>query len=302
MGFRTNTAALLLLLNTSVVGVGERSHAISESHLKDIDNTNITLDIGSRIDYYKPFSIPRLSIDDAIRFEIDMSRIEGLLQKEDSIGIVVEDLEKSKKLVAINDDVPMQAASMIKPFVALAYMHELSHSRFDYSRDSRTMELMIGESDNPATNKLMRKLGGPRQVEKILRKNFPDIFYDIKIVEYIPPNERTYKNKASAGDYERFLESLWNDTLPYNDELKRLMSLQKNTRLLMYPEVQIYHKTGTTYMLCGDMGIVLAQKPYILVCMVQNNTRMNHEWVVKKKYLIRRLGQITYDQIEDRLN
>jgi hypothetical protein len=48
------------------------------------------------------------------------------------------------------------------------------------------MERMIHHSNNPSTNWVMRQVGGPRAVQRILEQNYPGIFHATSIVEYIP--------------------------------------------------------------------------------------------------------------------
>ena len=60
------------------------------------------------------------------------------------------------------------------------------------------MRRMIQRSDNRATNWIMRQVGGPRAIERVLKKNYPAMFTKTSIVEYIPAGGRTYRNKASV--------------------------------------------------------------------------------------------------------
>ena len=129
------------------------------------------------------------------------------------------------------------------------------------------MERMIRSSCNTSTNRLMTLVSknagnrGPGDVERVLKQNGPDIFQDIRIVEQIPAGGRTYRNLASAGDYHRFLAAFWRSQLPYSDEMRALLSLSNRDRIVdgvdsMPDNVRVYDKTGSTSMLCGDMGIV----------------------------------------------
>ena len=63
-------------------------------------------------------------------------------------------------------------------------------------------------------NWIMRYVGGPKAVERILEKHYPEVFKDTHVVEYIPANGRTYRNKASIHDYSRFLYALWKEKIP----------------------------------------------------------------------------------------
>ena len=174
------------------------------------------------------------SLESQVTSLVKRMRSKGLIRPEERTSWSVYDFTTGEKLVAINEDTPRQAASMIKPFVAQAYFYQLARSngKMHYTREVRQiMERMIRRSSNSATNRLMsivsRNAGnhGPRDVERVLKQNAPEIFRQTRIVERIPANGRTYRNLASAHDYSRFLYALWNNRMPYADELRELMAL-----------------------------------------------------------------------------
>ena len=97
-----------------------------------------------------------------------------------------------------------------------------------------------------------------------------------RVVEKIPAGGKTFRNLASAHDYNRFLISLWQNRLPYSQELRALMALPNHDRICqgvdsMPASVRVYDKTGSTSQLCGNMGIIEAQTctasrvPYVFV-------------------------------------
>jgi beta-lactamase class A len=55
-------------------------------------------------------------------------RAQGLIGASDRVSWSVYDFTSRQKLVAINEDVPRQAASMIKPFVCQAWFYQASQS------------------------------------------------------------------------------------------------------------------------------------------------------------------------------
>ncbi len=150
---------------------------------------------------------------------IDNLRNKGVIANDESTGWMVYDLENDRNLADINADIEFQAASMIKPFVALAFFHKVREGKLQYDAQSkRQMEAMIQRSSNSATNYIMRKAGGPEQCNAILQRYYSHIFKKTDIKEYIPADGRTYLNSASPADYVRFLRSLWNMDLPYGKE------------------------------------------------------------------------------------
>lgn len=238
-------------------------------------------------------------------------RRRGLIKKDERTAWLVYDIKAGRKLASINEDAPFGAASLIKPFLALAYLHEAKAGRKPYTSEVRArMERMIRESDNAAAGWVMRRLGGPRAVQALLRREYGGIFRNTRIVETIPDNGRTYRNKASARDYSRFLHHLWNDGFPGSGELKRLMKLPNQDRLYTgAPGVpagtEVYDKTGSTSRLCGDMGILVSRRadgelfPYIIVGIIEKDrsTRNYTSWMRSRGDVIRRVSEMAYKEI-----
>lgn len=245
---------------------------------------------------------------------IKMKR-EGILLDDERLAYNVYDFQTKEKIIGINDTEAFQAASMMKPFVALAFFQKLAETGLNYDHKLRQyMRLMIEKSNNLATNKLMAFLGGPEKIEKILRDNYSSIFKQTKIVEYIPDKGRTYLNKASAEDYSRFLYALWTNSLPFSDEIKHHMERTSKGRLYEGTHIprgtEVYNKTGTTAMLYGDMGIfnILnyngTKKAYSLVAMVERKNRISEKesglWKLRKKELLRGVSDIVYTEMKSR--
>lgn len=219
-------------------------------------------------------------------------------------------------IVTINEHEPMQCASMVKPYVALAYFEQVSNGNKNYGHRIRNeMESMIQWSSNRATNRLMESLGGPDGVQNILEKNYGSMFDDTKIVEKIPKNGRTYENVSSADDYSDFLSALWNHELPYSDEILRIMNLPNSWDDRVFdnvPEIpangtKVYDKTGTTAKSIGNIGILQVtdkdgnRHAYSFVGVYDRQGRMGY-WCKDKKENIRDVSGIVYRGLEDKLN
>lgn len=249
-------------------------------------------------------------------------RRRGLVSADERTAWSVYDFTRGEKLVAINEDDPLQAASMIKPFVAQAYFYKCSEQppplRYT-SNVKTTMERMIRRSSNTATNSLMQLISrhceghGPRDVEQVLRRHAPGIFQQTRIVELIPPGGRTYRNRASAHDYSRFLYALWNDQLPYSAELRSLMALPNRDRINsgvsdIPGSTVVYDKTGTTARLCGNMGIVEARGrdgrtyPYTFVGIIEKSSRARgfSHWIRARGDVMREVSAMTYAYMKAR--
>lgn len=97
---------------------------------------------------------------------------ENIGQNERS-AFLVYDLNSKKEIVAINADKPMQAASMMKPFVALANYHAFEHNELEMKDEEvhdALMELSMRYSDNVATTLLMRLVAEKGQWAKLIKK------------------------------------------------------------------------------------------------------------------------------------
>ena len=248
------------------------------------------------------------SLEFAVESYIKQLRQQGKLSDDERTAWSVYDFTTGEKLVTINEDVRLQAASLIKPFIAAAFFLKVKNGDFIYGpRSRRHMQRMIQYSDNRSTNWVMRQVGGPAAVQRILAAKYPAIFRDTEIVEYIPAGGKTYRNKASAHDYSRFLNALWNDEIPGAKEIRRLMALPGSNRILTgvgdIPEgTEIYNKTGSTAQLCGDMGILVVEGPdgksypYTIVGVIEkaHKARNYTSWIRSRGEIIRGVSNIVY--------
>lgn len=248
-------------------------------------------------------------------------RREGQIGDNERYSWTVYDFTSGRTLVSINGEQQRQAASMIKPFVAQAYFFQVKQSggRVRYTGEVRsTMERMIRRSSNPATNQIMEMVSrnhkgrGPADVEAVLKTNAPRVFQQTRIVETIPAGGKTYRNLASAEDYNRFLIALWKDKLPYSDELRTIMALPKRDRIVHGVEaipdsVRVYEKTGSTARLCGDMGIIEApgrngrRYPYTFVGIIERPTSAKNygAWITKRANAIRAVSGLVYEDLKE---
>jgi beta-lactamase class A len=240
----------------------------------------------------------------------DMRR-KGKIARDERTAWSVFDFTTGEKLVGINEDMQFQAASLVKPFFAMAFFQKVQKGELKYgSKSRRHMHRMIHYSNNYSTNWIMRRVGGPRVMDDMLRRNYSNIFRDTRIVEYIPAGGRTYRNKASAHDYSRFLYALWKETIPGAREIKRLMALPGRDRLYTGAKAipkgtQVYNKTGSTAQLCGDMGILVVKGKngrryaYTLVGVIEKRHRARNygSWIRSRGNVIRRVSNLVYTSI-----
>jgi beta-lactamase class A len=248
---------------------------------------------------------------------IQKLRRAGHIPSDEQTAWSVYDFSTDTKLVSINENQPLQAASMIKPFLAQAYFfrHREDDKRFPYNRlVRRKMELMIRESDNEAANFFINRVGRhrpvnqrPREVERVLKHRAGGIFRQVSIVEFIPHNGRSYRNMASAHDYSRFLYAMSEDQLPFVDQIKHYMGLPNRDRIQdgaddVPRSVDLFHKSGTTAHVCGDMGLVEAKDckgqlhRYTFIGIIQKDGRAKDygTWMRSRGDIIREVSDIVY--------
>lgn len=248
-------------------------------------------------------------------------RRQGLIRPNERTAWSVYDFVGQQKLASINENRPYQSASMLKPFVAQAYFlrHRQNPRRYPYNAEiRRLMERMIRYSNNPATNELIRRTGRgrsgqPRDVERLLKDQAGLIFRELSMVEFIPRSGRSYRNRASARDYSRFLYALWHDRLPYAGEIKHYMGLPNRDRLRdrvnsVPPGTLVFDKTGSTARLCGNMGILVGrgrdgrQYPYTLIGIIEKSRRARNygRWLRGRSNVIREVSALTYQAMKQR--
>lgn len=236
---------------------------------------------------------------------VQRQRRQGRIARNERTAWSVYDFYSKKKLVAINEDRSMQAASMAKVFVALAYfyLHQQAPKKYPYhAKQRRLMELMLVKSSNHATNQIMKMCRGPANVKRLCQKASGNRYKQLRIVEYIPAGGRTYRNKASAHDYSRFLYDLWHNRLPNSKELKRIMSMDNRDRIetgKMRKNLTIYDKTGSTGMLCGDMGLIQlgnSRQAYTFIGVIEKSRKTRHygNWITERSEAMREVSELVY--------
>jgi len=245
---------------------------------------------------------------DAINAHVQDLRKRGVIGGDETTSWYVHTLHDDRTWAAINAERSLQCASMVKPYVALAFMHQVKKGRIIYGKVSKAkLEAMIQRSHNGATNWAMKQVGGPAAVQRLLKASYAELLRETSIVEYIPYYGRTYKNRSSARDYVRFCRALWKDELPRSAELKRLMALPGRDRLktgapAIPAGTKVMNKTGTTSHLCGDFGILVAKDragkdvPYAIVGIIEKRSRARSfsQWQSTRGRVIRGVSNLTY--------
>lgn len=258
-----------------------------------------------------------------VNAHIQKLRRAGSIPPDERTAWSVYDFTTGTKLVSINEDKPLQAASMIKPFLAQAYFfrHQEDSGKYPYDDRIRAkLEAMIRHSDNHASNFFIDRVGAdrpaperPREVERVLKRYAGGIFQQTSIVEFIPSNGRTYLNQASAHDYSRFLYAMCEDRLPFVKEIEHYMGLPNRDRIqdgadAVPGSVDLYHKSGSTAHVCGDMGVVVARDAkgaphrYTFIGIIQKDSRARDYggWMRARGDVIREVSGLVYNFMRER--
>ena len=300
------------------MNISSRNHSLSRRHFFEA-LAYCGLGASGLLSPLAAFAGEKSSLQGRVNAYIQGLRRAGRVKSDEQTSWSVFDFTTGEKLVSINEETPRQAASMIKPFVAQAYFYRnrISPSRYPLSAEvERLLEGMIRYSRNDATNEIIARVSNkswaerPKEVERVLRANAGGIFQQIEIVEYIPKGGRTYRNKASARDYSRFLYAVWNNALPHSAEMKHLLGLPNADRIRQgtdhVPDVcKILDKTGSTAQLCGNMGIVEARGrdgrsyPYTLIGIIEkrHRTQSYSAWIRDRGNVIRDVSDLVYREL-----
>jgi beta-lactamase class A len=301
-------------LLVTALGVAPQSSEAARSR-RDAPNNALLRDFRTP---YRATQVNMPTVDVEIERYIKSLRRAGRVKPDESTAWLVYDFTTRRYLVSINATRSHQSASMVKPFVALAFFHKVREGKLQYTAFNRSrMEAMIQRSDNSATNYFIdlinrtSRRSGPAEAERTLKRYHPDIFRHTRIVERIPGGGRTYRNKASALDYHRFLHALWYNRLPYSKELKRLMNLPNRDRVYsgahgVARQTWVLDKTGTTARLCGDMGILIAQGrngrryPYTFVGIIEKSRSAGNykAWKDDRGDVIREVSSLAYAHLQ----
>lgn len=212
------------------------------------------------------------------------------------VAVMVEDLVTGYS-TAINAAAPMPAASTIKIPVMIEVFRKLSQCAFDLNRPvtlmaedrdwgwgdladaavgtrypvARLLSLMITESDNTATNMLIRLVG-----RHAINQTMQDLGLRQTWLADSIRSEGPIRSalRSSPADMVRMLEAMAKDQLIdewSSREMIAILAGQHHNTLLPVPlpaGIPIAHKTGSLHDTLNDVGVVyLADEPYAIAVM-----------------------------------
>lgn len=192
----------------------------------------------------------------------------------------------------INDIMP--SASLIKLFIAGYYLEKLESER-SLSIFERDFELMLSESNNESTNKLITALGMDKINEYIIRKGFNSTVLKRKMLDF-DSRKNDIDNMTCMLDIERFFELIYFKNLNGNSDerIVEILFKQKiNNKIPDFFIGKFSHKTGEIPYddlnnLLGvehDVGIFEDEDPY-LICLMCNDVSNNEKAIDNIKKII----------------
>ncbi len=239
-----------------------------------------------------------------------------------TVGIAIEDLATGA-MSGVNEGVSLPAASTIKIPVMVEVFGQMASGRIDLNtkmhlqkgdRDwgsgdladgrqgtQRTVEqllwLMINDSDNTATNMLIRLVGRQR-VNATMRGLG---LHHTQLGDYIRSagDGIRYALRSSPRDMVRLLDGMARNRLVDEWSSKQMLSIltgQTHNSLLPQPlprETKIAHKTGSLHDTLNDVGIVyLDEEPYVIAVMTTQLPSLS----VGRRF-IHKVSRIAYDEL-----
>jgi beta-lactamase class A len=235
------------------------------------------------------------------------------------VAISVEDLNTGLS-TSVNGNAQMPAASTIKIPVMVEVFRQLSIGNFDLNRKvtltegdrdwgwgdladaahgsrytvSRLLTLMIDDSDNTATNMLIRLVGRTHVNETMEELGLTQT----RLHDYIRSDGPIrYALRSSPNDMLHLLDAMARHTLVdewSSREMIDILSDQTHNGLLPEPlpaGTEIAHKTGTLHDTLDDVGIVfLNQEPYVIAVMATNLPTLDAGY-----RFIRGVSRVAYD-------
>lgn len=172
-----------------------------------------------------------------------------------------------------NHQETMQAASLIKlPVMYLAMKN---------GEDRTLIEAMGKRSDNSAFNKMVSKLG---------RENINRAIVDLGM-----SHTSLDKNTTTPEEVGMFFKKLYLNELLSNDDSKLLQNYMTDTifenwlRSGIPEEIKVVHKYGREARSVSDAGIIMADKPFVLVIMTDGVIESEADELIPK------LAKLLYD-------
>jgi len=237
------------------------------------------------------------------------------------IGVIVKDLTTGLS-TGINESANMPAASTIKIPVMVEVFRQMALGDFDLNREvtlepndrdsgwgdlvyapvggryriAHLLQLMIAESDNTATNMLIRLVGRVHINQTMTHLGLRQT----RLADYIRSDGDIRGLRTSPLDMSELLDLMAHDRLINAWSSRAMIAIltgQHHNGLLPEPlpaGTQIAHKTGTLHDTLNDVGIVfLNNEPYIIAVLTTQLPTLE-----AGRQFIRGVSRLAYDSLE----
>ena len=256
------------------------------------------------------------TLETQVLYLYDYLQRRDVITATEHLSFYVYDIAKSHVVADINIDTQRMAASLIKPFVMAAAYDKRNQGQISSSqwkRMQKDLTAMIQLSDNPATNRVIDSVGGVRAVQQYIDRT--KLFSKTKIVEKIPVDERTYKNRTSAHDLNILLNQIYRRRLvsaATSAEMLGILRGYHNSRIdevaLPHPGVKgLAGKTGFVYGLNGESTIIIyenkagQERPFIFTALLEDRAKpysrrtpaQAEAWGKTQSEIIRKIFELT---------
>lgn len=199
-------------------------------------------------------------------------QLQGLVStKSADVGIAAIDLATGES-ISVKGNTPFPMASTMKIAVAAAYLAQVDHGRrslndpIGKSTARAQMERMMINSDNAATDRLIRNLGGPRAIQEWLDFNaIRGMRVDRDIARLLADPRDLWDRRDSSTPLAmaQFLRRLDREAIlsPSSkailfDMMRRCKTGKNRMKALLPAEAQVQHKTGTLNGYTSDVGYI----------------------------------------------
>lgn len=185
-------------------------------------------------------------------------------------SVYAKDLKGGKDIASVNADGKMQSASVIKLFIMATAYDEISKGKLDESSVTSDISIMITNSNNNATNRLIDKLGFDTINTYIKNNGYANTVLNRRMLASTANGD----NYTSSKDAAKILENIYNGKCvnkAYSEKMLNFLKQQTRTQKIPagVPDgVQTANKTGELDTVENDAAIVFkGDTPYVLVVM-----------------------------------
>lgn len=190
--------------------------------------------------------------------------------KSADVGIAAVDLTSGES-VSVKGNVPFPMASTVKVAVAALYLAQVDHGRRSLDDTingvsaRRLIDRMMINSDNHATDVLLRDLGGPRVLDRWLReRGVSGIRVDRTIAQLLAAKRDLWDRRDSSTPNAMvdLLRKIYKAELIKPESRNYLLDVMarcktgKNRMKALLPRGIVEHKTGTLNGYTSDVGFI----------------------------------------------